>query len=116
MPRHPSLTTEIELLKQNQETTVNNFEKAQSETNGILERIDGRLDSIDKTLVAQQKSLDEHIRRTEILEKEVVPLKEQSTQIKILIRVGAVLVTAGGLGGAGLGLEKLLGAILGADH
>lgn len=115
-PRNPSIATEVELLKQMQETTVNNFEKAQESINQTLGRIDSRLDSIDKTLASQQQSLDEHIRRTELLEKDVAPLKDQSTQIKILVRVGAVFLTAGGLGGAGLGLEKLLSAILGADH
>lgn len=49
-----------------------------------LERIEAKLDdisdhlsSIDVTLGKQHVSLDAHIRRTEILEKELAPVKKQ---------------------------------------
>ena len=40
-----------------------------------IDKLDDRLDSIDKTLVKQAASLDEHIRRTNLLEDEMRGLK-----------------------------------------
>ncbi len=55
-----------------------------------VEKIDSRLDSIDKTLVKQHENLKEHMRRTELLEKqqekliheELVPVKAHIEQVK----------------------------------
>lgn len=43
-------------------------------------RMEERLDSIDRTLAAQNVSLEEHIRRTELLENEVKPLSKFYSQ------------------------------------
>lgn len=60
-----------------------------------LERIESKLDkvvehisSIDSTLAAQHVSLDDHIRRTELLEKDVAPLKAHDN-----MRAGAFKLT-----------------------
>lgn len=58
-----------------------------------LDRIELKLDdlsehltSIDKTLSAQQIILDMHIKRTELLEETVEPIKNHITQLKGVIK------------------------------
>lgn len=48
----------------------------------LEDKILDRLNSIDKTLAAQHVSLKDHIRRTEILEKQIEPLKSSLDMIK----------------------------------
>lgn len=46
-----------------------------------LDKLDERLDSVDKTLVKQEASLSEHIRRTELLEDDLKPVKAHVAQV-----------------------------------
>lgn len=82
-----------------------------------LEKMDNRLDNVDVTMVKQQVVLDEHVRRTNLLEEKteaakkeleekIEPLKNQSSQIKLFLKIGAALL---GAGGAGFGVKELLG-------
>lgn len=61
-----------------------------------LNKIEGRLSKIEETLIRNTISLEEHMRRTELLEKEVIPLRRRSDFIdaayKTLIGLMAVLV------------------------
>ena len=77
-----------------------------------FDRLGDRLDKVDVTLAKQQTSLDEHIRRTEILESQVEPLKAQSAQVKLVLKIVAALVAAGG---AGIGLKELVGLVFGLN-
>lgn len=43
--------------------------------------MDDKLDHVDKTLLRNTLSLEEHIRRTEIIEKEMEPVKEHVAQV-----------------------------------
>lgn len=47
-----------------------------------LDKIDDRLGSIDTTLVKQEVNLREHMRRTELLEKELAPIKSSIAEAK----------------------------------
>ena len=58
-----------------------------------LDKLDDKLDSVDKTLVKQEENLREHMRRTEILEsqhadlsshmdEELEPIKTHVAQVK----------------------------------
>jgi len=47
-----------------------------------LDSIDQRLDSIDMTLVKQEANLEEHMRRTEQVEKALSPVVKYVEQIK----------------------------------
>ena len=47
-----------------------------------LKSVEKRLGSIDKTLVLQKSNLEEHMRRTEILEDEIDPIKAHVEQVK----------------------------------
>lgn len=60
------------------------------EQNNQLEKISNRLDSMDKTLVRQTLSLEEHMRRTEVLEDTLIPLKSFIDRCK-----GALTLVAG---------------------
>lgn len=62
---------------------------------GMLEGMDKRLDSIDITLARQAKDLEYHIKRTDLLEAEVKPIREHvtliTTGVKILMGLGALI-------------------------
>lgn len=45
-------------------------------------KLDERLHSIDKTLVKQEENIAEHIRRTELLEQDLKPIKSHVNQVK----------------------------------
>lgn len=69
-----------------------------------LERIEVKIDdigdhlaSIDVTLKAQHIILDEHIRRTEILEKDIEPIKRHVYMVKGAAAFIALLATIAGI-------------------
>lgn len=69
----------------------------------ILDRIDERLDSVDKTLIKQELNLKEHMRRTELLEAqhdklylEIEPVKAHVNQVKAGIKIIAFIIPAVG--------------------
>jgi hypothetical protein len=59
-----------------------------------LDKLDERLDSVDKVLVRNTTSLEDHIRRTEILENEMEPVKAHVAQVsgamKLIIAISSV--------------------------
>jgi len=68
---------------------------------GKVDKIDERIDSIDKTLAVNTQLLDIHIKRTDLLEKEVSRVKGHVDFVSTLGRVIAwavgVLSAVGGL-------------------
>lgn len=68
-----------------------------------LDKLDERLDSIDKTLVIQAEQLKEHMRRTEILENTVEPFKGLKSGFIIM---SAVIAGVSGLIGLVLQLIR----------
>jgi hypothetical protein len=69
-----------------------------------LERIEVKIDdisdhlgSIDVTLGAQHVSLKEHIRRTALIESELLPIKKHVNMIQGAIALITVLATIAGL-------------------
>lgn len=77
-----------------------------------LEKLDEKLDTVDRTLVKQEENLREHMRRTEILEKqhiglqvemqnELKPIRKHVTQVKSVIKfvlaIIPILLTIGGV-------------------
>lgn len=71
-----------------------------------LDKMDDRLNSVDKTLAEQHVSLKDHIRRTEILEEQVKPIEDNMTMAKGVLKfigfgataIGAAVAIAKGLG------------------
>lgn len=59
-----------------------------------LDKMDDRLDSIDKTLAVNTVLLDEHIKRTNILEKEFKPVKNHVVFVNNLAKAVAALGSA----------------------
>jgi len=108
---------------------------------GKLDKLDDRMDGMQATLAVQQQILDEHVRRTGLLEEKIEAdtsnirsefkegLKEglareaaeavRAERNKLLVlglKIGGVVA---GLGGGGLGLKTLLPALaklFGGDH
>ena len=70
-----------------------------------LDRIENKLDhviekisSIDATLAKQQVGIDEHIKRSNILEAQMVPIQSRMTELRgaiNLIKIIAVLAAIG---------------------
>lgn len=49
-----------------------------------LDDVDQKLHSLDKTSVLQQVSLDEHIRRTNLIEQKLDPIEKHVNTVQIL--------------------------------
>ena len=71
-----------------------------------LDSIDARLDTMSNVQVRQASSLDEHMRRTEILEKEMMPIK---AHINLTAAVAKIITVMAALVGFVLTLKSLLG-------
>ncbi len=70
-------------------------------SDGILNRLEDKVDhisdkisSIDSTLAAQHVSLQEHMRRTSLLEGEVKPLVRHDTVIMFLVKCVSLIVSS----------------------
>lgn len=133
MPKKPDPT--YALIDQKLDLFKEHFDTHMGTVGKTLEKVDGRLDTIDVTLGKQQTVLEEHVKRTNLLEEardldrkdiaeklvaerkivteELEPLKVQSTQVKLLMKIGLAIVAAGGLGGAGFGIKQLIMAVFG---
>ncbi len=61
----------------------------------LLEKIEARLDSLDLTMVKNTISLEEHIKRTNMLEEEFKPIKKDHALVK-----ASVTILSSMLGGA----------------
>jgi len=55
-----------------------------------LDKMDQRLDNVDQTLVKNTVLLDEHIRRTNILEEDFKPIKKHVALMNALAKIGSV--------------------------
>lgn len=75
-----------------------------------LETLSEKVHSIDKTLVRNTDSLEIHIKRTELLEKEVAPIKIHVTRVEFVVTWGFKIIAGGG---AVTGLGYLLKLIAG---
>lgn len=77
-----------------------------------LDKLDDKLESVDKTLVKQEENLREHMRRTELLEKqheqlqseiheELEPVKAHVNQVKGIAKfLAAAIPIIGAVAGA----------------
>lgn len=59
----------------------------------MLERMDERLDAMNIILAANTKSLEEHMRRTELLENEIRPIKSHVSLINAGAKILSVVLT-----------------------
>ncbi len=82
-----------------------------------LETIDNRLNTMNETLVRNTVSLEEHIRRTNLLEaahseldKKYAPTKERMDKLTF---VGALMAGALAMGGAVAGISAAIHRLLG---
>lgn len=53
----------------------------------ILEKIEARLDALDLTMIKNTVSLEEHIKRTNLLEDEFRPIKKDHALFKALTKI-----------------------------
>lgn len=91
-----------------------------------LDKLDDRLDGIDKTLIKQEAILDEHVKRTNLLESKMesdkVVAKEQlpkdiQDQLKLerhklMMFVLKILGVVAGTGAGGVAIKEILGAAI----
>ena len=106
--------SKLDLLKEH-------FDSHMIKVNSKLESLDERSDRVDVTLVKQQAILDEHVRRTNLLEKKVEeekktleetlgPIKEKTVEFSLLLKILLGLMSAAG---TGLGIKEILSLISG---
>lgn len=70
-----------------------NDEKLLDKVADKIEKLDERLDSIDKTLVKQEANLKEHMRRTELLEEDLRPIRRHVNMLEGSLKfLGVVLI------------------------
>jgi hypothetical protein len=92
------------------------FDHHMTSVNVKLDKCDERLDKVDITLAKQQVILDEHVKRTNLLEEKVdadrketaaalEPLKVQGSQIKLMLKIGGAIL---GAGAGGFGIKELI--------
>lgn len=71
-----------------------------------VDKIDDRLTSVDKTLIKQEMNLAEHMRRTDLLESDLKPVKRHVVMLEGGLKLmGVVSLVIGLL----VGLGRLLG-------
>lgn len=54
---------------------------------GKLDRLGDRLGDVDKTLAAQHVSLEHHIKRTDLLEKQIAPLQRTRAEFSGVTKI-----------------------------
>jgi len=59
-----------------------------------LDKISDRLGSIDSTLASQHTSLVDHIRRTELLEEDMKPIRKHVAMIQGVLKAIGILASA----------------------
>ena len=60
-----------------------------------VDKIDERVDSVDKTLVKQEVSLAEHIRRTHLLEQQMVPVVKHVGVVSFVGKMMLIFLSSG---------------------
>ena len=71
-----------------------------------LERIENKLDDVQANTARNTASLEEHMRRTDILEAEIKPLK---THVIVVAALAKIVAFAGAVVGLVAGIAKLRG-------
>lgn len=61
-----------------------------------LDKVVEHIGSIDATLAAQHVSLTEHIRRTNLLEQEIAPIKKHVNMVSGALKLILILAAIGG--------------------
>ena len=73
-----------------------------------IDKVVEHISSIDSTLAAQHISLKDHIRRTELLEKDVAPIKAHVAMVSGALKlIGLIAAICGGIEGVVVLLEYL---------
>lgn len=62
-----------------------------------LDKLDERLDNVDKNLAVYNEQLKIHIKRTELLEKDVAPIKTHVIQVQGVAKFIAILSALAGI-------------------
>lgn len=62
-----------------------------------IDKMDERLNNIDTSLVRQTVSLEEHVKRTNLLEDEIKPIKKHIYFVNAVFRIIGLLSTISGI-------------------
>ena len=109
-----NVEAKLDLLKEH-------FDSHMMKVNNRIENLDDRFDGFEKTFVKQQAILDEHVRRTNLLEERsnedrksleqtLSPIKEKTAEFSLLLRIILALL---GATGTGFGIKEILSLISG---
>jgi hypothetical protein len=99
-------------IEQRLESHTEAEDRRNTKVDAILDKVDAHLGSIDVTLTKQHASLEEHMRRSDALEKLVSPAVKAHAQLEGFLKyagpVGKLLLAFGLATGGTAGLVKLL--------
>lgn len=101
--KQKSIPDGIQIVIEHIDTRMDNVEKK-------IDGIDSRIDNLDVMTGKQQVILDEHVKRTNLLEDQLRPVQEHVSQIKFAMKIIGLLL-AGGVTGAGI--KELISLVLG---
>lgn len=62
-----------------------------------IDKIDDKISTIDSTLLRNTITLEEHVRRTSILEAEIKPLKKHVILVESFFKITGFVVTIAGI-------------------
>ena len=72
------------------------LDKVDEKIDTKFDKVEFRLDSVDRTLIKQEANLGEHMRRTELLELEVAPIKKHVVMVQGVLKfIGVVSLIVG---------------------
>lgn len=60
-----------------------------------IDKLDDRLDTVDKTLVLQEANLREHMKRSDLLEKKLEPVEKHVNAVNTVFKMIGVFASLG---------------------
>lgn len=119
------LELKLDFIKEQLEEHTKNISGRLDKVDVSFGKMDDRLDKIDTVSSSNTAILEEHMRRTDLLEKRIeqarrelddklAPVQAHVNQMKVFLKIAGLVV--GGttaLGGAGMGVKKLIEIIFG---
>ncbi len=101
--------TEAELMK----LVLDRIDRLDDKLEAKLNKVEDRLDTMDKTMIKQESNLEAHMRRSDLLENSQNDLKEAvKPLLKVYVVAWGITKIVSGLGlvvGILVGISKLLG-------
>lgn len=112
-----ALEVKFDMFQKHLENHLERVDKSLVKVDHKVDELDKRLDRIENNGIKNTVVLEEHVRRTNLLEESlkkeserITPLETQSATFKMILKI---LVATGAVGGTSIGVGKLISLLLG---